>query len=67
MLLYPEGMVKLSDSASEILTLVDGGKSDEDIIAALQLKFPDAAELIAADVHEFLAEAMEKDWIKYDA
>ncbi|WP_412971047.1 pyrroloquinoline quinone biosynthesis peptide chaperone PqqD [Glaciecola sp. MF2-115] len=65
-LLYPEGMVKLSDSASEVLTLVDGSTNDEDIVKALQQKFPDAAQLIETDVKEFLVEALEKGWIKYD-
>ncbi len=65
-LLYPEGMVKLSDSASEVLTLVDGSTSDGDIVKALQQKFPDAADLIEADVKEFLVDALEKGWIKYD-
>lgn len=65
-LLYPEGMVKLNDSASEVLTLVDGSTSDGDIVKALQQKFPDAADLIEADVKEFLVDALEKGWIKYD-
>lgn len=65
-LLYPEGMVKLSESASEVLTRVNGSSSAEDIIADLQQKFPEAADLIAADVNEFLHDALAKDWIKYD-
>lgn len=66
-LLYPEGMVKLSESASEVLSRVDGVTSAEDIVKALQQKFPDAADFIAADVNEFLADALAKNWIKYDA
>lgn len=66
-LLYPEGMVKLSESASEVLTRIDGATSAEDIVKALQEKFPDAADFIAADVNEFLADAIAKNWINYDA
>lgn len=66
-LLYPEGMVKLSDSASEILTRIDGKASAEDITEALKQKYPEAADFIANDVNEFLADALSKNWIKYDA
>ena len=60
-------MVTLNDSASQILTLIDGESSAKDIIDALQQKFPDAYDLIAVDVEEFLTEALEKNWIRYDA
>ena len=38
-LLYPEGMVKLNQSASEILLLCDGTRTVSDIVAALEAKF----------------------------
>ncbi len=61
-LLYPEGMVSLNPSASEILKLCDGSRTVQGIVEALQQQFPDAD--LAADVHEFLEIAHEKGWIR---
>ncbi|HZF71600.1 pyrroloquinoline quinone biosynthesis peptide chaperone PqqD [Sulfuricurvum sp.] len=62
-LLYPEGMVQLSFSAGEIMSLCDGTKSCEDIIGELTQKFSN--DSIAADIVEFLDEAVSRDWIVY--
>ena len=62
-LLFPEGMVNLNPSAAEILLQVDGKKSDQDIIKALHLKFPDAPDDLAEDVLDFLRHAQSKEWI----
>jgi pyrroloquinoline quinone biosynthesis protein D len=43
LLLYPEGMVKLSDSAAQILKHIDGVGSVSSTIAALERGFPGAA------------------------
>ena len=40
-LLYPEGMVKLNDSAGEILKLVDGRRDVAAIVAALRARVPE--------------------------
>lgn len=61
-ILYPEGMAKLNESASAILTLVDGSKSINDIVAELEARFPQA-EGLKADVLEFLAVAYEQKWV----
>lgn len=61
-LLYPEGMVTLNDSAAEILKLCDG-RSARAIVAALAQQFPEAE--LEADVLEFLEEAYERGWIQY--
>lgn len=61
-LLYPEGMVRLNDSASAILGLVDGQRSVADIVTALEQRFPDAGSL-AADISEFLREAQQQHWV----
>ncbi|WLI78982.1 pyrroloquinoline quinone biosynthesis peptide chaperone PqqD [Kosakonia sp. H02] len=61
-ILYPEGMAKLNDSATAILSQVDGSKSVGEIIAALQARFPHADGL-PADVLEFLAQAYEQKWV----
>jgi len=60
-LLYPEGMVKLSDSAAEILKRVNGVNSVATILQELERAFP-AADL-RADVLEFLSIARERGWI----
>jgi len=60
-LLYPEGMVKLSQSAAEILKRVDGVTAVDAIIASLQQAFPGAD--LRADVFEFLGIGRERGWI----
>ncbi|MFT6980710.1 MAG: pyrroloquinoline quinone biosynthesis protein D [Marinobacter psychrophilus] len=62
-LLYPEGMVKLNESAGAILREVDGQRSVQDIISALEQAFPEAGSL-ADDVNEFLQHAREQHWIE---
>ncbi len=64
-LLYPEGMVQLNESAGAILALVDGWRHEEDIVAELEAQFPGAAE-IADDVAAFLAEAGRQGWLEAD-
>lgn len=65
-LLYPEGMVRLNPSAAEILLQVDGVHSVEAIIHALKEKFPQAPDSISDDIHDFLNEAENKEWIHYE-
>jgi pyrroloquinoline quinone biosynthesis protein D len=60
-LLYPEGMVKLSGSAAEILKRVDGRTSVDGIIRDLEAAFPGAA--LRQDVLDFIQEAHERGWI----
>ncbi len=60
-LLYPEGMVKLSQSAAEILRRVDGIATVSMIIANLEQTYPDAE--LRADVIEFLNIAYERGWL----
>jgi len=63
-LLYPEGMVKLNQSAGEILALVDGQRNVTAITADLMAKFPEAGDL-SGDILEFLEVAREQRWIDY--
>lgn len=60
-LLYPEGMVKLSASAAEILKRVDGVRSVSLIIEQLEQTFPGAD--LRSDVLDFLTTAQERGWI----
>ena len=60
-LLYPEGMIKLSDTAAEILKRVDGAATVEQIIADLERSYPGAD--LRDDVLEFLEAAYARGWI----
>jgi pyrroloquinoline quinone biosynthesis protein D len=61
-LLFPEGMVKLSQSAGEILNLCDGRRDVAAIVAALETKFQ--ASGLTGDVLEFLEVAHGNGWIR---
>lgn len=61
-LLYPEGMVKLNQSAGEILRRCDGGRTVAAIVAELEEAF--GASGLAADVANFLAMARAQQWIE---
>jgi pyrroloquinoline quinone biosynthesis protein D len=61
-LLYPEGLVKLSDTAVEILRRCTDPISSDELVAGLQRDYPDADSL-AADVKDFLTDAQSQDWI----
>lgn len=60
-LLYPEGMVKLSASSGEIVKRIDGRFSVRAIIEDLQRAFPDAD--LRDDVVGFLEHINGKGWI----
>lgn len=63
--LYPEGMVKLSHSAGAVLEQINGDASVRDIIAALRERFPDAdPEALGHDVADFMAEAQANGWLE---
>jgi len=61
-ILYPEGMVKLSASAGEIMKRCDGTRSVAAIIEDLQAQFP-GVDLVE-DVRKFLEDAREHGWIR---
>ena len=63
-LLYPEGMVKLNQSAGEILKRCDGSKSVAEIVADLEAAFN--ASKLAADVDAFLSMADAQNWIDWN-
>ncbi|MBT2297080.1 pyrroloquinoline quinone biosynthesis peptide chaperone PqqD [Pseudomonas fluorescens] len=62
-LLYPEGMIKLNDSASLIGGLIDGERDVAAIIDALSKQFPDVPEL-ADDIEQFMEVARAEHWIE---
>lgn len=61
-LLYPEGMIKLNESAAEISQCIDGSVSVQQIIETLAAKFPDAPD-IGDDIDQFMLVAEEQHWI----
>ena len=61
-LLYPEGVVQLSESAAMILKTVDGQRTATDIAATLMAQFPEAGD-ISGDVRSFLEVAHARGWI----
>ena len=60
-LLYPEGMVKLNQSAAEILRRCNGERTVADIVADLELAFNTTA--LAPQVEDMLQEGMRRGWI----
>jgi pyrroloquinoline quinone biosynthesis protein D len=60
-LLYPEGMVKLSQSAGEILKRIDGKLPIADVVKNLEQAFPGAD--LRQDALNFLEVAYERGWI----
>lgn len=60
-LLYPEGVVQLNESAAIILKQIDGKRTAADIAAELNRQYP--GEDLTADVREFLEIANARGWI----
>lgn len=61
-LLYPEGLVKLSPTAAEILNRCQQPVTEAALIATLQQAYPQA-DTLADDVREFLADARRQQWL----
>lgn len=61
-LLYPEGLIKLTESAGEILKRIDGKASADDVVQSLEQAFPGAD--LKQDVIDFLEVAHDKGWIR---
>ncbi len=62
-ILFPEGMVKLNGSAGEVLSLVDGKNTVDQIITSLKGKFKDV-EGIEKDILSMIQFALDKAWIE---
>lgn len=63
-LLYPEGMVTLNESAAEVLRRCDGERTVKEVLEDLHRSFPGAD--LDDDVRELLAEARDRGWIHVD-
>ncbi|QJI31415.1 pyrroloquinoline quinone biosynthesis peptide chaperone PqqD [Pseudomonas sp. ADAK18] len=62
-LLYPEGMIKLNDSAAVIGGLIDGERDVTTIIGELEKQFPGVPEL-GEDIEQFMEVARAQHWIE---
>lgn len=61
-LLMPERVIQLSETAAEILQLCDGTRDERELIAALEDRYPGAD--LTDDVMEFLSEARSRRWLE---
>ena len=61
-LLYPEGMVKLNQSAGEIMSRCDGERMLADIIADLEHTF--GVTGLSCDVTAFVTMALKQKWLE---
>lgn len=61
-LLYPEGMVKLNQSAGEILQRCDGKRDVAGVVSALEEAFEQKG--LGDDVKAFLSIASKQNWIR---
>jgi coenzyme PQQ biosynthesis protein PqqD len=62
-LLVPEGVVNLTESASAIAELIDGVRGADAIASTLATTFDAPRERIAADVSELLDAFAKKTWL----
>ena len=63
-LLYPEGMVKLNQSAGEILKRCDGVRSLDEIVRDLEAAFN--AQELSKDVQAFVEIAAKQRWLQWE-
>jgi pyrroloquinoline quinone biosynthesis protein D len=64
-LLYPEGMVKLNQSAGEIMKRCDGRRDVAAIVADLETAF--SATCLEPDVLAFVDLAHRQRWLEWEA
>jgi pyrroloquinoline quinone biosynthesis protein D len=62
-LLYPEGMIKLNETAALIGGLIDGERDVAAIIAKLDEQYPGVPEL-GDDIEQFMEVARAQHWIE---
>lgn len=61
-MLYPEGMIKLNQSAAEILKRCDGSRDIDALIADLEKAFDTTG--IGDEVRAFVTEARSRGWLE---
>lgn len=65
LLLYPEGIVKLNDSAGHIMKHCNGERAVSEVIDVLEQEFNH--EGLSGDVFKFMEVAHAKGWIRINA
>ncbi len=63
-LLFPEGVLELNETAREILTRCDG-RTVSDIIQALTEEYDIDPQMLAIDVREILADLQQRKLIEF--
>jgi len=66
-LLIPEGIVKLNQTAAAALELVDGRRTIASIASVLRSRFASAAGSIDADVLELFARMNQQGWVFFSS
>ena len=66
-LLYPEGIVKLNQTAGDIIERCDGKRTVAELIAELQQRYPGDDDRVAEGVYKFLEVFRAKGWIRRQA
>jgi pyrroloquinoline quinone biosynthesis protein D len=61
-LLYPEGMVKLNNSAAAIMTRCDGVRTVADVVADIERTY--GVTGLAGDVDAFVVMARDNGWLE---
>jgi pyrroloquinoline quinone biosynthesis protein D len=64
-LLYPEGLVRLSRSAAAILTRCDGARTVADIVTDIEREYSVAG--LSSDICAFIELALERSWLELRA
>jgi pyrroloquinoline quinone biosynthesis protein D len=62
-LLIPEGVVNLNDSAAAIVELVDGQRSIAEIASVLATRYGIDAAVISSDIDDLLQRLAAKMWL----
>jgi pyrroloquinoline quinone biosynthesis protein D len=63
-LLYPEGILELNETAQDIVTLCDGRRLNE-IVFGLAQDYDVDLEMLAADVRETLADLQRRKLVEF--
>jgi pyrroloquinoline quinone biosynthesis protein D len=62
-LLYPEGVLELNDTAHAILNLCNGATTVDEIVAALAAEYDVEVDLLRADALECLGDLLQRHLI----
>ena len=63
LLLFPEGVLVLNQTAHDVLALCDGQRAVAEIVNALAAQYTSDANAIAGDVKEILQRLVEKSFV----